>query len=503
MIGTRMNQNNMNRDKNEIDLKETFRAIYDYRYMIIFIVIIFTLAAVVHVYFKPNIYQASSTVEIDSDKIAGSGQEDLLSTAMDSRSINLVTDIEVVKSVSLAKKALKKVDMSHHYYTTRKYKQVELYKDSPFRVGMLKGYGLKFNLIPINKKQYRLSVEERKDKNNNVWSYDKVHDYSKEIVTDRFHLNVIKTKEMRDETYYFTIINPLNVGRVVQRNVGASQKSRGASILTITYSDNVPLRTQEFTNALANAFVERSIERKTKEAELKLSFIDKQLKRINNNLKGSAVKLEEFKRNSNTLDLSSKATKIMGQMSTFEIELVGIDIKLSMLNTIYEKIKSGKNIESISIDGLDTSIGDMVKSLQKETLSKKLLRQNYTEVYPEVITQSKKIVEIKNLIIVATKSLTQSIKEKQFLLKKSIAKQQKLLNTLPADERAYAELQRKFSVDEKIYSYLLEKQSHNAILKASTVGKNSILDEAFFPTAPIKPKKILTVLVVMILGLLL
>ena len=93
--------------------------------------------------------------------------------------------------MSLSKKALQEVDFSHRYYTTRRYKEVELYKGSPFEVGMLKGYGISFNLIPLDDKQYRLVVEEAEDSNGNIWSYDKIHSYDKEIVTDYFHLNVI------------------------------------------------------------------------------------------------------------------------------------------------------------------------------------------------------------------------------------------------------------------------------------------------------------------------
>ncbi len=65
----------------------------------------------------------------------------------------------------------------------------------------------------------------------------------------------------------------------------------------------------------------------------------------------------------------------------------------------------------------------------------------------------------------------------------------------------FGQLQRKFSVNEKIYSYLLEKRSETAILKAATVSKNRIIDTALLPGAPIKPKRKLIVLVGMILGL--
>ena len=503
-----MNTHNSTIDEDEIDLKEVFRTIFTYKYMIISLVIVFTLASAVFAYFKPNVYQASSTVEISPDKKGAGGAEDIMAMAMDSGSVNVDTEIEIVKSVAMAQKALKHVDLAHRYYTTRRYKQVELYKKSPFEVGMLKGYGVRFDLFPVDAKHYRLVVEDAEDENKQAWTYDKTHAYEEEIVTEHFHLNVIKRKEMKDERYHFSVIDPEKVAREVQKNVSVSQKSKKASVLGISYTDNVPLRTQEFTNALAAAYVERSVERKTQEAELKLSFIDKQLNRINDNLKGSAIKIEEFKRSSNTVDLSAKATKIIGQMATFETQLTEIAIQQKQLGSLYTQIKSGENIESISLDTSDarmaqSSLSEMIKDLQKSIVEKRILRQDYTDVYPGVRRLKNKIAELKTIIVSTIKNLSQNITQKEELLKTSIKEQQALLNTLPADERAFGELQRKFVVNEKIYSYLLEKQSETAIVKASTVSKNVILDKAFLPELPIKPKKKLIVLVGMILGLIL
>ena len=136
-------------DEDEIDLKEVFRTINRYRLMIVSFVILFTLGAAVFAYFKPNVYQARSTVEISDDKKMG-GQEDILAMAMDGGSANVDTEIEIVKSVAMTQKALKKVDLAHRYYTTRLWKEVELYKSSPFRVGMLNGYGVSYILKPID-----------------------------------------------------------------------------------------------------------------------------------------------------------------------------------------------------------------------------------------------------------------------------------------------------------------------------------------------------------------
>ena len=498
-----MNQKPIQIEENEIDIKEVFRTIYRYRYMIIFLVLLFGLVSSYHAYFKPNIYQASATVEVGLGQY---GSKDMLSMATESGSQNTDTEMQIIRSRSLTEKALKDVDFSHRYYTTRKYKEVELYKESPFKVGMLKGYGISFNFFPVDDNSYRLSVEEAKDANGTIWSYNKILAYNEEIDTKHFHLNIVKTKEAQDVQYRFVIMDPENMAGHARGGVSVTQISPYSTILQISYSDNVPLRAQEFTNAISVAYIDQSIERKTKVATYKLAFIDKQLKRITENLENSAIKVEDFKRTSKTVDLSSKADALIQRIGDYETRLTEITIEEEMLNTLYKRIKSGQSLLTVSIAGLGmtgSSIAMMLGELQKAINKKKRLRADYTEMYPEVRKLSKMIVQYKANIIATIKNMRVSIKDKKLLIERSIEEQQKLLNKLPTDERMFGELQRKFVVNEKIYSYLLEQRLATAVVKASTVSKNRIIDRALLPGGPIQPKRKMIVLVGLVLGLIL
>ena len=101
----------------------------------------------------------------------------------------------------------------------------------------------------------------------------------------------------------------------------------------------------------------------------------------------------------------------------------------------------------------------MIKELQETIVKKKVLSAEYTEVYREVIKLKRAIEQHKKIIISTIENMDKNIRERKALLERAIAEQQKLLDKLPADERMFGQLQRKFSVNEKIYSYLLEKRS--------------------------------------------
>ena len=490
-------------DEDEIDLKEVFRTVYVYRYMIISFIMVFMVTSIAFAYFKTNVYQAFSTVEISDDKQMGS-QDDILSMAMEGGSANVDTEIQIIKSAFLAEKALKHVNLTHRYYSSKKLKQIELYKTSPFEVGLLKGFGVTFYLYPEDETHYRLEVEDAKDLHGNTWSYDAVHTYGKEVVNEHFHVNIVKKDDFLESAYSFVIYDVAKMARMVQKeHVSVSQISKKASVVSISYSDNNALRAKEFTDALAKAYVKHTVDKKVREADLKLTFIEKQLKGVTQSLENAAIKLEEFKKSSNTIDLGTKAQTLTQQMSQNEVALSEISIMEKMLGSMYRQIKTGKNLASISVEGLgmdNSSLSVMLKELQDAILKKKILREDYTEVYPEVVKLTRTIRQLQRTITGKIKSLGTNIKEKKKLLESSIAKQQALLNTLPASERTNSDLQRKYMVNEKIYSYLLEKQSETQILKASTVSQNMIIDNAFIPEKPIKPKRKLIVLVGIILG---
>ena len=498
-----MQGNHVQIDEDEIDIREVFRTLFEYKWMIVLFVLLFGLGSAYYAYFKQNVYQASATVEVGAEK-KGFSQEDMLAAAMESGNMNLDTEMEIIQSRFMAERIAKEVDFGHKYYVTRKFKELELYKDSPIAVGMNKGFGISFYLTPVDKKHYLLEVREEKDAQGNVWSYSKKHLYSTEVVTKRFHLNVVRKAEMPDAEYRFVVVDPEEIGGIVQEDVHVSQTSKRSTLLRISYEDNVALRAQEAVNALAQEYIRQSIEKKNKEAERTLDSVDNQLKLITENLKGSAIKLEEFKKNSNTVNLSVKAENIIRQMSEAEGKLAEISIQDEMLTALYKQVKSGKGLESITIGGSDmekTALPTMIQKLQDAIIQKKILREDYTEMYPDVRKLRKTIAQLKSVIVSTIKNLTANIRDRKALLEKSIAKQQKQLNTLPADERMFGQLQRKFAVNEKIYSYLLEKRSETAIIKASTVSKNRIIDSALTPEKPIKPKRKLIVLVGLILGL--
>jgi len=75
------------------------------------------------------------------------------------------------------------------------------------------------------------------------------------------------------------------------------------------------------------------------------------------------------------------------------------------------------------------------------------------------------------------------------------------LEVLPSIQKEYLSLKRSFALNEKFYSYLLEKKTETEMKKAVTVSQNRIIDLSLLPRTPVKPKRKLIIAVGIILGL--
>ncbi len=462
-----------------------------HKILIISLTILMAILSIIYLYFQPNIYKATSTLEI-SGKKASPSINDLLATALSQSSQNIDTEMEILKSHFVAKMALKKVDFIHHYYYVSNYKTVELYKDAPFKVELKKGYGVKFTIYPKGDNKFILEAKKKgKD------DFEKEFEFNQWIKGPYFEIKVTKTGDLKYDKYIFEAEDTKDVLRYLDENLKVKQATPRASIIVISFEDSVAKRAQEYVDALAKAYIKQSIERKTKQATKRIKFIDEQLKQITKNLKASEDKLADYKKKTNIINLSTKAKAVVERTSKLEAELTKVSLEREVVQALYNQVRNGEDLENISIVGVGLDGGSlisMVQQLQDAIIKKKMLLQDYTNAYPDVIKVTSSIIQLRNSILHKIKNMLKLLNEREAFAKNSLKKEKKIISKLPMNEKVLTNLKRQFMVNEKIYSYLLEKRSESSVIKASTISSNRIIDKAEVASKPVKPKKKLIVL---------
>ena len=497
-------------DKNEvgeIDIKELFKTLKRHKLIILFIGFLFTSIFSFYAYYQPNIYEADTIIEIGPGQKPGAQKDDILSMALGAGKVNLDTELGIILSRKVAMSTLKNVNLTHRYYAINGFKRpIELYESVPFEIIMDDGYNLLFTLSPIDKKRYRLESE-GKDNNGTDWSYDKIHEYNKEVKNSYFSFTLLvkDVKNLNVEKYQFVVLDIYKAVKYLHEHLAVDQMTELSSLLKIRYHDTVELRTKHVADALANSYIKHAIDSKAAEASSILTFIDKQLSDIDNGLQESENELEKYKESISTVSLSSKAEDVVSKLSEYQSELKKIDIKKTMLDTIYKKVKAGTDLETLSVSGLylDESLNKLIDKLQDALLERRPLLQRYTNAHRKVKSINRVIVQLKKMVRINIETLKRNIDQRQELLAKNVKDQQEMLEALPESERRLGRLERNFTVNEKVYSFLLEKRASAVIAKAGTISANNILDYALLPEKPIGPKRKLIVIMGLILGLLL
>jgi len=521
---TKMNENTMNSqhsvDEDEIDLKEVFSTLNRYKYSIVIFAIVFTLGATVFAYFKDNVYEASTTIELEQQGRGGAG-DDMMMLALSGGGANLDNEQFILKSRFLSEKVLRGLDIGTRYFTTHNFRTIELYRTAPFVVVTqaldTTLEGTKFELDVLSSERFRLSmtpvvgmkektltvlglIEERDDK---PTSYMQEHNFGEAIVTPWFSITINKVFDLDNSHYAFTIVPNEKMAGFIQSGIATSLISKSGTILKISFQDNVALRAQEVINTLSQRYLQQELEEKTLEADNTLKFIDAQIEEINKDVEKSQGKLQKFRSKNTIVDASSQAMMTAQNMADYESKLQALEIESNVLKNVQEYVNAGKDLSGISLGSAaytDPALAQMIQKLQESIMARNSLLVEFTELHPDVVKLTEGINSIKSAIKFTLKNDVNIIDQRKKTLRRYIRKYKTSLKALPENERQLANLTRNTMVNEKVYDFLLEKRAETAILRSSTVSKTRVLDIALLPDLPIKPKRLLIILVGMILG---
>ncbi len=513
----------MQRHKNnEIGFDELKTFLARYKWLIITSVLITTMIAVITAYILPNVYQTDSSIEIITSQ--ENKRQDIMGQVTQAPNDNIVNEKEIIQSRYVILKALEKLNLGTRYFTTKNFKTKELYKSSPFIVesefitDQLAGY--EYQLIPMDgEKSFRLIIEpplskkliskvrSLPEKEQPVY-YNKIHEFAKPIKTPWFTMTVQKIYNFENTHYSFTITPDKKMFQFIQKRLTVSHLLEKGTILSLTFSDTIPLRAKEILDAIGYAYISEKFNLKTKSAQAKLSFIDSQLRAVNTTLKSSANKLQTFKASNIIVSMGEKTAASTQQISELETQLYKLEIRKSVLENILNYIKTHNDVRGIDVSFKDEStnnstVDSIIRKIQDANERRIALLLKHTERHPSVINISKELISLRQSLKESIESSLRSTIRRLTTLNKIIKKQKSKLRSLPEQETQLASLTRDFMVNEKIYSYLLEKRAETAIMESSAISNTHMINNAFVPESPIKPKRTVIIISGFILGIIL
>jgi capsular exopolysaccharide synthesis family protein len=180
-------------------------------------------------------------------------------------------------------------------------------------------------------------------------------------------------------------------------------------------------------------------------------------------------------------------------LESFENEHISLILQKKYYQYLQEYINTKNATGDIVSPGAmgvaNGSLERLVEELATLQQEKSKLKVNISGDLPAVTLIDNSIKDIKSMI---AENISSSMESLENAIKDSdtrISAVEAEINKLPGTERKLINIQRKFDLNNTVYTYLLEKKAEAGIARASTVSDNRIIDHAeSFNSAMISPK---------------
>lgn len=307
---------------------------------------------------------------------------------------------------------------------------------------------------------------------------------------------------IRSRTVVEAMLDKVNPGRkdalTYEKVIGriSVRPLKDTEILNVFVSADTPEEAQMLVNALAVAFNERLVDIVRAEGKEARIFIGERFAEVKRDLDTAEKALSEYKK-------ANRVIAISEQTKSF-VERQAIIKKLEAENRLALEAARTKVRNTSVIQDTPALAQYRIRLMEAETELAGVLK-NYTEQHPRVKALRASIVDNQNMINAELARIAAgeiSLSETQQSALHHINSQAELeAANLPATETKVARLMLDYSVAEGLYTMLAKRYEDSRISEIKESTNVQIIDMAYLPGSPVKPRKHLNLAIAAVLGL--
>jgi capsular exopolysaccharide synthesis family protein len=490
-----------------LNFKKTLSRVFlNWPWFLLSLLLFLFLAFLVNHLARP-VYEARTTLLFETDRIPTTGNEALGSDVFQGLGRvgsmrNIYDQSVMLVSTPLVEKALGVLGFEVSYYALDRKGAVEIYREAPFTVLPDKRHvqpaGLRFDLEITPRGQYLLTAHGKEIP---------LFDYSRpgiQGVAPEIHLSgtydpgsliespwyaftltpVEDSNPQLGQKYRFVLHTPQQLVEQYKEQLKADIPEEKSSIVELSVSGNNIAKAIDFLDKLTQVYQEDNLARKNNNASRTIDFISEQLQTMSDSLMISQNELQQFRARTQVMDLSLQTPILLEQMNTLDQEKMVLETKNKYYAYLKEYIGSNQDLESIiapSAMGVDDPLlNNLVMELNRLVVTKSSLPSIRNSDHPQLKAINAQIEQIKSTLLEnANNILTQSqISLADLNARLRVA--QARVNALPATERNYVNIERKYKLNNEILTFLLQKFSEAQIAKASNLPDSQVIEPAYF-----------------------
>ena len=342
--------------------------------------------------------------------------------------------------------------------------------------------GVDFDLEVLDSERYRLRTELR-----NGQIYDGEHKFYDVVQTGDFKLSIRRAGDGRGsieqaiaQGQRFQVRNDEDI--ILQYRSRLSVSGVGqTSILKLQINDIRPERAIEFLDALSRRYIEYSTATREAINSKTDEFIETQLLQIEANIDSLQDIIDQQREKSEVIDLTRNEQAYFQELVQLETNQKELRVNLRSLGTLEDYLSRG--VENTSIPPSTFLSADAVAADKVSQLYDLQLQR--TQMLLDVTPTSFQIIRLDSLISTTRFSLynyiesaRQTLREEDQDLTRRIAELEARLFRLPKSERQIIAMERRLTINDKFFGYLLEQRATNLIARAAITSNASIIEAA-------------------------
>lgn len=523
MNNTELQNRPQYQEEESIDLKNIIIKIISYWYLFVIGIVIALAIGFVYNRYTPKVYQVSASVFIKEDKMTIDPTSMMTGLTFKSNN-NMDNEIGILQSFSLKERTLKELDFFNvSYFITGRLRTTELYKTTPFNVELdydtLQTAGIKYEIDFLDNGKYCLRTKERRCR---LYDYTKNENYGLVDVIEtenvynlgewvengynRFRVILNSNYNTNSENKFSFVINSRLSLAGEMSNVSIAQTTKTSSILRLTIQGYNPQKITDYLNKLLEEYLQRNLEQKNIVSENTVLFIDEQLVGIQDSLSKAELDLQTFQEGNDFMDLSAQSQAMFTNLKATEKHKSELELSIKYYRNLQDYIK--KNIDDIdklivpSAMGIqDPMLNRLVLELVELSSEKSKTLAVSKEKSPTVVTINEQIVQTKKQLLENIDNMIHNTDVTIEELNKQIRMYEEQIKQLPVTQRKYLGYERKFSLNDDLYKFLMQKRAEAQIVMASNSPDNSIIDQARISAARVvAPRAMMIYMVSLVLG---
>ncbi|EPJ3320671.1 polysaccharide biosynthesis tyrosine autokinase, partial [Escherichia coli] len=424
------------KDDEGLDLGRLLGEVIDHRKLIVSVTSLFTLLALLYAIFATPIYQADALIQVEQKQANAILSN--LSQMLPNSQPQSAPDITLLGSRMILGKTVDDLNLQirakQDYFPVFGRGLARLLGEKPNNISISRLYIKnsegdevpEIKLTVLDERNYKLDVGDLVLKGKTGSLLEK----------DGIALLVDKIEATPGTTFSIKYVSRLKAISDLQEALEVADQGKNTGMLGISLTGDNPVLIEKIVDSISNNYLAQNIARQAAQDAKSLDFLNEQLPQVRSDLDLAEDKLNKYRQQNDSVDLSLEAKSVLDQ-------IVNVDNQLNEL-----------------------------------TFRESEISQLYTKEHPTY----------------------KALLEKRKTLQDEKAKLNKRVANMPGTQQEILRLSRDVESGRAVYMQLLNRQQELSISKSSAIGNVRIIDNAVTEIKPVKPKKILIVLIGIVFG---